>query len=203
MRCHDAKQLLMVQRDQRLTQKQSNDDQENPDLLALQEHLKQCSVCCAFEQHQRDVDALLKTKMAQRSSAQSPREVGRVSTGAIMLAVQQQRQITQQLETIREQQRCRVARLRKGGTAFAAITFFTLGSIPLLLLAITLVQTDLMVHALSFLRSVVDVLYVIGQYIQTGLTIVTRNSLLLAAVAFAVVLMMGMWLRLMRPPQEA
>ena len=199
MRCHDAKQLLTVQRDKRLTQQAIRDRNDDAETAALEEHLKQCSVCHTFEQHQRRVDTILKEMQPQTPL----RRNWGVSTDSIMHAVKQQRQISQQLETIHEQQCSRVARLRKGGVAFAAITFFTLGSIPLLALAITLVQTDLMVHALVFLRNVIDVLYVLGQYIQTGLTVVTRNSLLLWAFAFAVVLMMGMWLRLMRPPQEA
>jgi hypothetical protein len=151
------------------------------------------------------MDALLRTsqKAAQPLIAQSFSSTGSVSTHAIMQAVQQRKQISQQLETLHEQQRSRVARLRTGGTAFAAILFFTLGSIPLLLLAITLVQTDFMVHVLLLLSHVVDVLYVLGQYIQTGLTVVTHNSFLLTGVGFVVVLMMGMWLRLMRPPHEA
>ena len=197
MRCHDVKQLLAHQRD--------TDSIDDSEVAAFQEHLEHCADCRAFEQRQRTMDALLRTsqKTAQSTSAQnfscSPE---RVSTHSIMQAVQQQKQISQQLDALREQQRYRVARMRKGGTAFAAITFFTLGSIPLLILAITLVQTDFMVHVLLLLSNVVDVLYVLGPYIQTGLTIVTHNSLLLTGVGFAVVLMMGMWLRLMRPPQE-
>jgi len=59
------------------------------------------------------------------------------------------------------------------------------------------------VKALSLLSSGIDILFVSAQYFQIGLTLVTRNNWLLSAVAFSVVIMMGMWLRLMRPPQEA
>jgi hypothetical protein len=120
-----------------------------------------------------------------------------------MLAIQQRRRISQQLEQLRTQQQTRIVRLRTVGMALAAATFFTLGSIPLLLLAITIEQTGLAVKALSVLSNVIDVLYILTQYLQTGLTIATRNSWLLSGVAFAVVVMMGMWLRLMRYPQEA
>ncbi|GAC1389620.1 MAG: hypothetical protein NVSMB38_04390 [Ktedonobacteraceae bacterium] len=197
MRCCDVKQLLVRQSD--------SDSTDDADATAFRDHLKECPDCYTFEQRQRSIDALLKIsqKAAQPLVPQNFSSIGRVSTNSIMQAVQQQEQISQQFETIHEQQRSRIARLRKGGVAFAAITFFTLGSIPLLVLAITLVQTDLMVHILLLLSNVIDVLYVLGQYIQTGLTIVTRNSFLLAGVSFVVVLMMGMWLRLMRPPQEA
>ncbi len=197
MRCHDVKQLLAHQSDA--------DALSDAGTLAFQEHLKQCPECAAFEERQRSIDELLKTspKTEHPPVTQPFASVGHVSTNSIMRAVQQHKQISQQLEEIHEQQRSRVARMRKGGVAVAAITFFTLGSIPLLVLAITLVQTDLMVRLLLLLSNVVDVLYVLGQYVQMGLTIVTRNSFLLAGVGFAVVLMMGMWLRLMRPPQEA
>ena len=197
MRCRDVKQLLAHQRDT-----EHMDDSAN---AAFQAHLETCADCRAFVQCQRSMDALLRMpqKTTQSVATSSFSHTGHVSTNSIMQAVQQQKQISQQLEVLHEQQRYRVARLRKGGTIFAAITFFTLGSIPLLLLAITLVQTDLMVHVLLLLSNVVDVLYVLGNYIQLGLTIVTRNGLLLTGVSFLVVLMMGMWLRLMRSPQEA
>ena len=197
MRCHDVKQVLAQQRD--------TDEMGDADIAALQEHLGECADCRAFEQRQRSMDMLLRTsqKTEQPLVAHSFSSTGSVSTLSIMQAVQQHKQISQQLETLHEQQRSRVARLRTGGAVFAAILFFTLGSIPLLILAITLVQTDFMVQVLLLLSNVVDVLYVLGQYIQTSLTIVTHNSFLLAGVGFVVVLMMGMWLRLMRPPHEA
>ena len=196
MRCHDVKEVL-AQRD--------TDALNDADKVMLQEHLQECESCHAFEQRQSSMDVLLRTsqKMAPPMVARSFSSTASVSTRSIMQAVQQHRQISQQLETLHEQQRSRIARLRTGGAAFAAILFFTLGSIPLLILAITLVQTDFMVHVLRLLSHVVDVLYVLGQYIQTGLTVVTHNSFLLAGVSFVVVLMMGMWLRLMRPPREA
>jgi hypothetical protein len=120
-----------------------------------------------------------------------------------MLAVQHQKRITQQLEDIRKQQRLRIARMRVVGTPLAAITFFMLGSIPLLLLALTIVQPDLLVKTLSLLSDVIDVLIVLAQILQTGLTLVTHDNRLLLGVAFVLVVMMGMWLRLMRHPQEA
>ena len=198
MRCHDVKQVLAQQRD-------TTTGIDEADATVLQEHLDMCTDCRAFEQRQRSMDALLRTshKTAQPLVARSFSSTGSVSTNSIMQAVQQRKQISQQLETLHEQQRSRVARLRTGGTAFAAILFFTLGSVPLLLLAITLVQPDFMVRVLLLLSNVVDVLYVLGQYIQTALTVVTHNSFLLTGVGFVVVLMMGMWLRLMRPPREA
>ena len=125
-----------------------------------------------------------------------------ISTERIMRAVQQQQRITHQIEDLREQQATRVQRLRPVGAAIVALGLFTLCSIPLLLLALMIVQTDLAVQVLAFLNSTIDLLMIITQYIQAGLILVTRNTWLLSGVALAVVIMTGMWLRLMRPPRE-
>jgi hypothetical protein len=55
---------------------------------------------------------------------------------------------------------------------------------------------------LSLLGDIVDVLIVLTQYLQAGLMFITRDNRLLLGVAFVLVVMMGMWLRLMRHPQE-
>ncbi len=190
MRCRDAKNYLAAQRD---------DDLAESDASALQDHLKQCPECRALEQQQQSLDTLLCS-----TAPRTPVKRAHVSTEHIMLAVEQHRQISQQLEDIRVQQQSRVARLRPIGAATAAIVFFTLGSIPLLLLAIMLIQTDLVVRAVSSpLNGVIDMLFISGQYLQAEMTWVTRNNLLLTVMAFAFVVMMGVWLRLMRHPQEA
>jgi hypothetical protein len=190
MRCRDAKNYIAAQRD---------NDLAESDASELQEHLKQCSECSALEQRQRSLDTLLSS-----STPRTPAKQAHVSTEHIMLAVEQHRQISQQLEDIRVQQQSRVARLRPAGAATAAIIFFTLGSVPLLLLAATLIQTDLVVKAVSSpLNGVIDMLFISGQYLQAEMTWVTRNNLLLSVMAFAFVVMMGVWLRLMRHPQEA
>jgi len=185
MYCRDAKQWLITQREH-LSQSET---------ATLQEHLKQCPDCHAAEQRLHRIEAVLPPS--------APRVCPSVSTEKIMQAVLQQSRITQQVEELRTQQQLRMARLRTVGTLLAAIGFFTLGSLPLLILAIAIIRTDLVVKALSLLSSVIDILFIIGQYSQIGLTLLTRNSWLLSAVAFFVVVMMGMWLRLMRPPQEA
>jgi len=186
MRCRDAKEWLGAQRDSAFAQS------ENP---AVDEHLKECVSCRAFQQRLKRLDTLV-------CPSTSPVKAS-ISTDNIMLAIQQQKRITEQLERLHQQQQTRIARLRPFGTAFAAISFFTLGSIPLLLFAIILIQTDLAVKILSLLNGVIDVVIILAQYSQEGLTLATRNNWLLSGVAFAVVVMMGMWLRLMRHPQEA
>lgn len=186
MRCRDARLWLAVQRD---------GDQVEADELKLQEHLKQCPACHTFEQRQSCLNTLLLSP--------APRSYSSISTERILQAVERQRRISQQLEDIRTQQQSRIARMRGVGAFLAAITFFTLGSIPLLLLALTIVQPDLLVKTLSLLSDGVDVLIVLAQYMQTGLTLLSSDNRLLLSAAFVMVVMMGMWLRLMRHPQEA
>lgn len=186
MRCRDAKEKIAAQRDS---------TREQADTAKLQEHLKQCQVCRSFKERQQSIESLL--------CSVAPRAQGTLSTDSIMLAIQKQRRITQQLEDIRQQQQTRMERLRSIGAAIAAITLFTVGSIPLILLAVIIAQTDLVVKALAPLNGLLDILFISVQYLQVGLTMVTRDNLLLSGVAFAFVIMMGMWLRLMRYPQEA
>jgi hypothetical protein len=186
MRCQEAKHWLTVQRDSDLAQEE---------LQQLQEHLKACPDCGAFEQQQRSLESALHLSAPYTRTS--------ISTTNIMRAIQRQRTITQQLEDIRQQQQSRIARLRPAGTVIAAISFFTLGCIPLLLLAITLIQTDLVVNVLSTLRGVLDRVFILGEYLQETLSLLTHNNWLLSLAAFAFVLMMGMWLHLMRRPSEA
>jgi predicted anti-sigma-YlaC factor YlaD len=186
MRCRDARQWLDAQRD---------GDLAAADAQALKEHLQYCSSCRSFEEHIQHLDMLL-------CKSAPPVRTG-ITTDRIMLAIQQQKRITQQLEDIRKQQKSRMEHMRSVGAACVAIGLFTLSSIPLLLLAMLIVQTDLMVKVLYLLNGVIDIFIILAQYLQIGLTMVTRNNWLLSGIAFAVVVMMGMWLRLMRPPQEA
>ena len=186
MRCSEAKRWLATQRDGELAQ---------VDTSALQEHLKQCPACRAFEQRLKNLNTLLMPPTPHSSSS--------ISTERILLAVQYQKRITQQLKDIQTRQQSRVARLRIVGLPLAAIAFLTLGSIPLLLLALTIVQPDLLVNALSLLGDAVGLLIILAQFVQAALVLITRDNGLLLTVAFVLVVMMGMWLRLMRHPQEA
>jgi predicted anti-sigma-YlaC factor YlaD len=186
MRCHEAKRLLAAQR---------NGDLPESDVTALQEHLQQCLACRAFERRQYQVDSLFREAV--------PFVPGTISTDRIMCAVQQQQRITQQLEALRGQQQSRVARMRVAGTALVASSIFLLSCLPLLAFVLIIVQPGLADKTLVFLSDTIDMLLVFGQYIQTGLMLVNYNNWLLPGIAFAVVVMFGLWLRLMRYPQEA
>lgn len=185
MRCHDAKLMLVARR---------NGDLADSDVPALQEHLKQCPACRAFEQRQHQVDTIFRDAPLYVPSS--------ISTDRIMRAVMQQKRATQQLEALRNQQQTRVARMRTI-TPVIAFGIFVLTCIPSLTIALMMIQPGVAENILAFLGGTIDMLMVLAQYIQTGLTLVTYNNWLLLAVAFAVVVMMGMWLRLMRYPQEA
>jgi predicted anti-sigma-YlaC factor YlaD len=185
MRCSEARQALVAQRDGRLAQS---------DIVTLQEHLEQCPACRAYEQRLQGPNIKLLSP--------TPCSFSSISTERILLAVQHQKRITQQIKDIQTQQQSRMARMRVVGLPLAAITFFAMGSIPLLLLALIIVQPDWLVNTLLLLGGVVYVLMVLAQYLQAGLMYLTHDNVLLLGVAFVLVVMMGMWLRLMRHPQE-
>src|SRR5215467_1292058 len=178
MRCQEVKRALAAQRDGELSQ---------PDALLLEEHLKQCPACRTYQQRVQALEQWFRTATPGARSS--------ISTERIMLAIQQQKRITQQLEDLRMQQRSRIAHLRMVGPSLAAVTMLILGGVPVLLITLAILQPDLMVKTLTFLSDVVGMLIVFAQYIQAGLTLVTRNSWLLSATAFVLVIMMGMWLR--------
>lgn len=192
MRCREAKLWLAARRDGDLAQ---------ADAVRLSEHLKQCPDCQAYEKHLHSLETTL--TMQTKQIIQSPRVYSSISTERIMMAVEQQRRVTAQLEDIRTQQQFRVARLHVVGPTVAAIIFFTMGCIPLLLLALTIFQPDLLVRLLSLPGDSLNTLIVLAQYLQAELLRVTRDNWLMSGIALVFVILMGMWLRLMRHPQES
>lgn len=186
MRCREAKLLLAAQRDGDLAQS---------DVPMLQDHLNHCPTCRAFEQRFQNLNTL------PRSSPSNAQPYASISTERIMQAVQRQQRISQQLDDIHRQQQSRLARIRVVGVPLAAIIFFTLGSIPLILLALMMIQPDLLVNTLPSLGGAIDVMIVLGQFLQAGLTLTTHDSRLLAGVGLILVVMTGLWLRLMRYPR--
>jgi anti-sigma factor RsiW len=186
MRCQDVKSALAAQRDGELSQS---------DGLLLEEHLQQCPGCRAFQQRYQALEQWFRTAAPDARSS--------ISTERIMQAVQQQSRISQQLEDLRLQQRSRVAHLRIVGPSLVIVAVFAVSSIPMAVVTLAILQPDLFVKTLSFLSDVVGMLIVFAQYVQAGLKLITRNSWLLSVTAFVLVVMMGMWLRLMRFPREA
>jgi hypothetical protein len=183
MRCRDARQWLR------------GEDLNRQDATAVQEHLQQCAACQDFAQEMEHAPAQVWASATPISS--------KLTTDRIMQAVQQRRRISQQLEDIRQQQQLRMQRMRAMGAACMALVIFTLSSIPLLLLAALLIRSDIALKGLYFLGGIIDLTIILAQYLQQGLLAVAGNQWLLSGLAFAVVIMMGMWLRLMRTPKEA
>src|SRR5438067_1347806 len=139
MRCRDARLQLAAQRD---------GDPTSVDAAKLEEHVQHCPACRAYEQRQHYLQTLLKVS--------SPRTSGSISTDQILLAVQRHKRVTQQLEDIRTQQQLRIARIRIIGVPLAVMLFFTLGCIPLLLFALTIVQPDMLEKTLAFSSALID-----------------------------------------------
>ena len=204
MRCRDAKFWLTVQRD---------DDPMQSNVSTVQEHLQRCGGCNSFEQGQKRLDTLLPrerrnigarnflpdSRQPQRLPQQSSHMQSNISTERIMQAIQVRKQITQQLEDIRTKQQSRMVRLHRVVPSLA-IVFFAIGTLPILLF---IIRPHLIVQFITLLSGAIDLFMTFVQYVQTDLTLVTRNSLLLSGVALVLVAMMGLWLRLMRSPQEA
>jgi Putative zinc-finger len=186
MRCRDAKLWLTAQRDNDLAQSETS---------TLQEHLKQCAACHRYEKRQQRLDILLRTAPFRLYSS--------ISTERIMRAVELQKHITQQLEDLRVQQQARIARLRILNPRFVALASIIIGLLLLFLVALLIFQTDLLIKALALLSGGIDALVVLGQYLQTGLSLIIHDNWLLSGMALILVIMMGLWLRLMRHPQEA
>lgn len=184
MQCHDAREWLGTQCKSHVL------------LLApaLQEHLKLCPACRDFLQCQQLLDGV--------TTPPTPVIRASISTAQIMQAVQIRKHVTQQLEEIRCQQRTRMEHLRPVGVASLAVGLFTLSSIPLVFFAMLFIRTDFAAKALLLLSGMIDIVIILAQYLQEELTLLTRHNWLLSVMAFAVVIMMGMWLRLMRYPQE-
>src|SRR6266480_1019731 len=180
MRCRDAKFWLTAQREHDLLPSE---------VTALQEHLKHCSACHTSEQYHKRTDPALNSSTSRMLTS--------ISTERIMQAVERQKRITEQLEYLRNRQRTRMARLRIFTPRFATLTYLSMGVLSLLLL------TLLIVNILESFGGVIDTLAIFVQYIQSGLAFVLQQEWLLSAMALALVIMMGMWLRLMRHPQEA
>ena len=186
MRCRDAKDWLTVQRENGLVQSE---------VSALQEHLKHCSACNTYEQSHQRTDPVLNSPTSRMFTS--------ISTERIMQAVERQKRITEQFEDLRTQQRTRIARLRIFTPRFATLTYLSMGFISLLLLALLIFNTDIVVNVLESFGGVIDTLVILAQYLQSGLALVLHQEWLLSAMALVLVIMTGMWLRLMRHPQEA
>jgi hypothetical protein len=186
MRCRDAKHWLTAQRE---------NDLAHPDVTRLQQPVKHRSDFHEHEHYQQRMDPMLHSPTTRMFTS--------ISTERIMQAVERQKQITEQLEDLRMQQKTRIARMRIFTPRYATLTYLGMGFISLLLLSILIFNTDIVVDFLASFGGVIDTLAIFAQYLQTGLALVLNQGWLLSTIALVLVIMMGMWLRLMRHPQGA
>jgi hypothetical protein len=187
MRCRDARQWLLNQ----------GSEEEAPQQKQLVlEHLARCPACQTYRRQQQQVGRLLQ----QSSPAPVPCNL---STEQIMQAIYLRQRTTRQLEQLRLQERSRLARLRPLGSSLLIVLLLLTASLPVVLFVLFFIEPEVLVSLLPVLGGVVDVLLIAAQYLLLGLSIVSQDNLLLAALAFVLLLLAGIWLRLMRVPQEA
>lgn len=182
MPCRDAKYRLTAHHEGELAQ---------PEALPDQEHLTGSRNCRSYERRQQRLDTMLQPPL--------PHMYQSISTDRIMRAVQQQKLITRQLEELRTQQKARLRIL----PPILALAFSVAGVLAVLVLGLAFFQPDVLIRILALMSDVTGAFFSLVQYLQTGLAFITRNNLILSGIALVLVVMMGMWLRLMRYPQEA
>src|SRR5260370_11743180 len=95
MRCSEARQALVAQRDGRLAQS---------DIVTLQEHQEQCPACRAYEQRLQCLNTL--------PLSPTPRSSSSISTERILLAVSHPKRTTQQIKDIQAPQQHPMGRTR-------------------------------------------------------------------------------------------
>ena len=187
MDCQEAKRDLIAQRDD--SNALTNDQRE-----AMRKHMRACPACRAYEQRLR------RMQMVQPSSVQ--RVYSSISTERIMHAVEQEKFAVKQVERMRVQQQRRMTKQRSVVLPILLIFAFTLLVIPLFLVIVAMAQPDLMVDT-PVLGGSIYVLMLGVQYLHTGSMLITKDTALLIIGALVLVIMMGMWLRLMRHPRQA
>jgi hypothetical protein len=119
-----------------------------------------------------------------------------------MRAVEQQRRISQQLEDLRIQQRRRTAFLRAAGLKWVVAIYGLFGGLALVALLLLITQPELLARTLAALGGGIAFLLMLEESIQQGLALIPLSNWLLSGATLLVVCMMGLWVRLMRPPKE-
>jgi hypothetical protein len=120
-----------------------------------------------------------------------------------MRAVEQQRRITQQLDHLHTQQQQRTACLRKTGLKLTIWLLLLIGLLATGLGVWSVFQPEILARTLARLGDIVAILVMVIEDLRTGLSLVPSNSWLLSVAALAFVVLLGVWLRLMRSPQDA
>jgi hypothetical protein len=187
MDCHEVKRWLATQRD--TTCLPASTEREK-----VGQHLQRCPACRAFEQRL--------SRLQAGQSSPTPHEYSSISTERIMRAVEQTRQTTKQLEDMRARQRMRMEQHSSIVIPIVGISFFTLLAVAILLPLVLLAQPDWMANMPQWPSELVYLLMTLVQYLQVASTLATKDTALLVVFSLLLVILMGMWLRLMRPPQQ-
>lgn len=125
-----------------------------------------------------------------------------LSTARIMQAVEEQRRVSQQLEDLRIRQKQRTALLRTRGLKLIGV-FWCLGGVLVGgFILLLLMRPDLLDRLLNTLDGSIALLVVLAEQARVTLAVIPENNWLLSLAALAVVLMAGLWIRLMRHPQD-
>jgi succinyl-CoA synthetase alpha subunit len=151
---------------------------------------------------QEDKDQLSAQHVTQ-DGAQPPAGCGSISTERIMRAVEEHRRVSQQLEDLRLQQKRRTARLRTVGLKLMGILWCLTGALVVSFALILLLQPVLFERLVNSLDDAIAIIVMVTEQIKLGLSLNPSASWLLSVAALVVVLLTGLWIRLMRYPQDA
>jgi membrane-associated PAP2 superfamily phosphatase len=119
-----------------------------------------------------------------------------------MQAVEEQRRVSQQLEDLRQQQQQRTAHLSRAGLKFIVVLWCLWGTLAGAFVLLLFLEPVLLDRTLNSLSDGIAFLIMVGEQVKLELSLIPSSSWLLSVAALAVVLMMGLWIRLMRYPQE-
>jgi hypothetical protein len=144
-----------------------------------------------------------KDQLSTQNSAQPVSGCSSISTERIMQAVEERRRVSQQLEDLRLQQKQRTARLRIAGLKLMGVLWCVTGALVIGFALLLLLQPVLFERLLNSLDGTIALLVMVEEQIKLGLSLIPSSSWLLSAAALVVVLLTGLWIRLMRYPQDA
>lgn len=182
MDCHEVRHHLAARGDDAGRQAQAR------------KHLEQCQSCRAFAQRLHHITV---APLSPEQRAHST-----ISTERIMLAVEQRRRASRQLEDVRAQQKRRMERQRPFVIPVLALVVLAALIVPLMLMDMAVFQPDMAANMPPTLSDLVYVLLMLVQYMQAVSAIMAKNTLVLATVALLLVILAGWWLRLMQPPHR-
>jgi hypothetical protein len=119
-----------------------------------------------------------------------------------MQAVEEQRRVSQQLEDLRLQQQRRAAYLSRAGLKCIVVLWCLLGALAGGFVLLLFLEPALLDRTLNALGDTIAFLVILAEQIKLALSLIPSSSWTLSAAALLVVLMMGLWIGLMRHPQD-